>query len=191
MKRLLTIGVALGIILGLILSNSMAQQPRGQQEGPVDAIAAALEKGDQKSAQQQANQLALARKEIYDFMMLLKPRREGKVSGFGIGPKPGAMNPDGIELKIRALSKGPLGQQQLKNEAAALVQAAYRVAAVGEIARFLPPKKDQELWFEYLDDMSAWNQEFIKSVRANNPAAVAKAAAGLNGICNNCHAKFR
>ncbi|MGF1580512.1 MAG: hypothetical protein ACFCD0_14210 [Gemmataceae bacterium] len=126
-------------------------------------------------------------------MTLFSPRRRG---GFGVGQK-GEIEIDGIERKIRALTRGPLMAGQLKKESAALIQMGYRTSAIAKISHAMPMKQDKNKreatakWLKYAKSMDKASMNFVKAVKAKAPKMVQKAATAIDNSCNQCHKDFR
>src|SRR5207248_8523300 len=107
----------------------------------VQKIADAIEKKDSAQAKTLAEELAKG--DLEEVMHLMSKRDPGgKAKVFGVGKKPNTVTPDGIEAKIQNLGKTPKAQTVIDKEAADLVEMAYRVAAIAEVAHAKPPEKD-------------------------------------------------
>jgi hypothetical protein len=160
----------------------------------VQAIADDLEKGDRAAAKKRATGLAARLEDDHqpDVWTPLRPRRYG---GIGVGDRPKAIQPDGIELKLLTLEHHALTPTQLKREAAALERMAFVTAAVGEVALVIRPQglklqKGKKAW---ADDSEATRRaalELAAAARSGDPRAVQKAAARLNSHCVRCHIVF-
>jgi hypothetical protein len=191
LNRYLLTGIAtlaLGAFLVVIGTSLAGEDKLGKQ---IDAIADAVGKGDAK-VKDMASKVAKDQDgEVYDIMMLMKPRKMGKKSGLGVGTPEDGIVPDGIELKIRDMSRDVISGAKLKKEGEAISQMAHRVAAIAEITKQLSPKKDKKLWDEFTESMRESADELAKAVKDNSPAEVKTAASKLNASCNNCHSKFR
>lgn len=193
MTRLSRIGLpalAMLAIAGWLIFSTVgtAEGDKGLQKS-IQGVADAIGKGDSKGAEEMAKKIAKKEEEVYGVMLLLKPRAR---KGFGVG-KEGEVFPDGIELKIRALSRDITSKQKLEKESAALVEMAHRTAAVALISGYLAPsaaakKKD---WMEFNKEMTESTGELVIAIKSGSPAEVKKAATRLNTSCNNCHSKFR
>jgi len=116
--------------------------------------------------------------------------------GAGVGDKPGAIVPDGIEAKLNVLTKKQLPEAQLKTEAADLIRLAQVVQATAEINDLIKAKKDDGV--KTMKDWVACNQfqkdgaqELIDAVKANDPAQVQNSAKTLYVSCTACHGMFR
>ncbi len=159
----------------------------------VDAIASALQKGDKATAGSLAQKLAKSQDEVYDVMLLQKPRDK---KGIGVGKTPNEIVPDGIEQLIRVLARDQQSKDKLAKHKDALVHMGYRTAAIGLFAKLMPPKKDQgektkAKWLEFADQMEKASVEFAKAAEGGSPAEVRGTAEKLNNSCNACHSVFR
>jgi len=69
--------------------------------------------------------------------------------------------------------------------------------AIGRIAHHYAPDKPKpggkgpKDWKQYTDDMLKSTQDFIKAVKADDPAKVKAAAVEINAACTRCHGDFR
>src|SRR5438445_4293275 len=135
--------------------NSGAADDKADVRQAVQKIADVIEKGDAEQVKTLAGDTA-KEYELEAVMYLMKKREaKGKAKGyFGVGKKPGGIEPDGIEAKIQNLSKAAKSQKQTDKESEALAEMSYRIAAIAEIAKLKPsdkannPKKKQE-WADY------------------------------------------
>lgn len=153
-------------------------------------IADLIEKKDDAGASKEAKAL----KDKLDEAMALFALRTKK--GLGVGPKAGAITPDGIEAKLINIAKKPMAKAQLEKEADALMKAAYASAALAEAALVNTPEKDMGMkkkkdWTEWSKEMRQASIDLAAAAKARNPDAVKTAAAKLNSSCNNCHGVFR
>src|SRR5262249_21335141 len=76
-------------------------------------------------------------------MWVFKPRMEDGEGGFGIGPKPGVYNPDGIETYIAFKSnpmRGKITAKELKDGAADFNRMADITIAMAEVSHQFTPK---------------------------------------------------
>jgi hypothetical protein len=138
-----------------------------------------------KEAKAAANDL-----ELEDVMNVLKLRSK---KGMGIGPKPNAVRPDGIEALLINWEKR-VQPQLLTQHTAALERMAYVTAAVGAIAANKPPagkKGKLSDWKKWSEDMQKYSLELADAIKAKNAADVKKIAKNLNGNCTECHGVFR
>lgn len=132
---------------------------------------------------------ALARNaELEHFHHAFKLRARG---GIGVGPKPGAIKPDGIEAKIIALRKRVLTAAQLKKEQAALVRMGEITRAVAEVTPFYAPKgKAAKLWKDAAQAMKLAAEDLSDAARAGDRRKIKKAAENLGASCVQCHATW-
>jgi hypothetical protein len=192
--RLVGIGLTAAILgVGFVAGVGGATTGKNLAAG-VQQIAADYAKGDTAAATKQAKTLAGKVDEIEDLMHLFSYR---KSKGLGVGPKPGAVTPDGIEAKIMDLAKKQtITQKQLDTEADALLQMAYVAAAIGEVAHAKPPEKDEGKkkksdWLKWSADMRDSALKMASAVKEKKPAGVLTAVKKLNSSCNACHAVFK
>jgi len=159
----------------------------------VQKLASAIQKGDQ--AEVKAITEALKSSELEEVMNLMS-KRGGKKKAFGVGKTPEAAPPDGIEAKIQNLSRTAKPQAQVEKESADLMEMAYRIAAIAEVAKAKVPEKDEGMkkradWLEWAGGMRKSAQDLANAAKDKNPGEVKAAAAKLNSACNNCHGTFR
>jgi hypothetical protein len=188
----------LGLLsLGLVFI--LAGQGTGGEEKmkmSVLKIAAAIEKGDKAGATAAAKALANSLKdfdEIEDVMAVFKLREK---HGIGVGTKPNAIVPDGIELKLLAIGRDAPGQAAVNKEAEALEKMAYVIAAVAEVAIAKPPAKDEgkkkkKDFIRWAKDMREAAPGLAVAAKSKSPAEIQKAAAKINSACTNCHSVFK
>jgi hypothetical protein len=190
----LAAGVTVLAVAGWLLVGSSGRAQQAKGPGPeVDQIAAAFAKGDEATAKKGADALAGKIDELGDVMDLMKPRKKGKV-GLGVGKTPGQIIPDGIEMKLIDLDKNALTKGQLDKEAPALVEMAYRAAAITQVALAKPAdaaKGKEKAWNDYAVNTRKSLVEFAKVVKGGDPGAVQKAANKVVAGCNGCHGDFR
>src|SRR5262245_39366625 len=146
---------------------------------------------------------AIAKKhELEDIMYVMKlrranPRGAGFVGGLGIGGKPGAITPDGIEAKITRMTKSPMEMGELTKETPDLVRMAEITAAIASTAVHQCPvpaaqgQKSPAKWKELSEQMHKSSLELIDALKKKNPANVKESANRLNGTCTECHSTFR
>lgn len=139
---------------------------------------------------------------LEDIMNLMKLRRKdpkggGFVGGVGLGTKPGAVSPDGIEAKIINLTKNPMPLATLNKQSAELIRMAEITAAIASATVHLSPvekkmgQKDPAKWKELMKDMHGASLDLIDAVKKKDAAGVKKMANKLNGTCTECHGIFR
>jgi cytochrome c556 len=135
---------------------------------------------------------------LADVMAVFKLRRtdkEAKVIGIGVGPKPGAILPDGIEAKLINLSRNVTPADM--NKVADLKRMAEISAAVASVATHLPndkakkTKDDIKKWQDSFKEMHEGSLELIKALETKNRAQAKAAAMKLHGTCTRCHGDYR
>lgn len=197
MKKLaVVLGVALAAGTGLVAVRAQSEEAK--------AAAAAIQKQADDTSKKSWDELSatgkeLARKhELLDVMNLLKLRKtDAKVSGLGVGVKPGAISPDGIEAKIISLTKRPLDAAKLSKESADIARMADITAAVASVTIHQCPiekkmgPKDPADWKKWMEEMYKGAQDLSKAARAKDAAAIKTAANRLDTSCKDCHAVFR
>lgn len=159
----------------------------------IDKIATALQKGDQEGAKKQAEALAKKLEDVVEAMDLFKPRKK---EGYGVGDKPGAINPDGIEQMLLKVGRDAPAAGFLNKESAALEQMGYRIAALGMIANAkgapkVGAKGTAKDWNGWSNDTVAGGLAIAAAAKAKGGADVKSAASKLNNACNSCHTVFR
>lgn len=198
---------ALVLGLGLVAGSGAADDnevPKELRDG-IYKIADLLEKGKTDEAKKES--AALTKKSgcdggkpgsCTDLMHGLAVRAK---KGFGVGTKPGAIKPDGIEAKIQILGddKKKLTPKLLENEAADIQRMAYISAAIGMITLDATPKKDDGK--KKASDWKKWATEMVEfgvklgDAAGKGKAAVPKdvqiAARNLDGSCTSCHEVYR
>jgi hypothetical protein len=133
---------------------------------------------------------------LLDVMTVFKKRKPGPgVGGIGVGDKPGAIVPDGIEPKLISLSKR-VGPADL-DKAADLKRMAQIAAAVASVATHLPNENaratpaDTMKWQEFARETYESSLDLIKVLDGKDAARVKSAALKLWGSCARCHADYR
>jgi len=195
--RTMVAGAAvLGLGLAFLVTGGRTQADDATNiRDAVQNAAKALASGDNAGAEKIATDLAKSVEQLEDVMNMMSKRTPSGKGGLGVG-KPGEITPDGIEAKIQNLSKKPLPAQQLDKESDALIEMAFRVEAISEVAKAKAPEKDEGAkkkkdYLEWAGDMKKAAQELSEAAKAKDPKRVKTAAASLNNACNNCHGVFR
>jgi hypothetical protein len=179
--------------LTISVNRSWAQDDDDKETAEaVRKIAKAVAQNKTDDAKKQAAELK-KKKELGDVMNMFKLRTKG---GLGIGPKAGAVTPDGIEAKVGALAKKKLTAAEAKNQAPDLEQMADDIAAISHVGDAnTPTKKDAEKdpnkWTKWMDEMRKGSQDLKKAAKAKDPNAIREAAKKTNDSCSNCHGVFR
>src|SRR6266852_3359837 len=196
-RVLVTGTAALCLAIGfLAVGSGGAADDKADLRATIQKIADAIEKKDSEQAKKLAEEVAKSH-DLEDVMNLMSKRDPaGKAKRFGVGKKPGAISPDGIEAKIQNMGKKPLPQPQIDKEAADLTEMAYRVAAIAEVAHAKPPEKDEPKkkkkdWMEWSADMKKKSLALADAAKTKKPVEIKTAVANLNSTCNECHAVFR
>jgi hypothetical protein len=194
---LVTGTAALSLAIGFMAAgNGGAADDKADLRDTIQKIADALEKKDSEQAKKLAEEVAKSH-DLEDVMNLMGKRDPaGKAKRFGVGKKPGAITPDGIEAKIQNMGKKPLSQPQIDKEAADLAEMAYRVAAIAEVAHAKPPEKDEPKkkkkdWLQWSGDMQKKALALAEAAKAKKPTDIKNAMTTLNSTCNECHGVFR
>ena len=188
----LGLGAVVAAALGLVMAAEFVRAGDPKTRDAVDKIAKALHKGEKAEATKLAGALKI--EEIDEVMAGFKLRTK---KGFGVGDKPGAIEPDGIELKLDNIEQKGINAATLKKEADALIQAAYRSAAIAEVAHKRgwteanKGKKTKEAWTKLSAEMRDASTSFADAVKGGNADKVKTAAGKLNSSCSACHAIFK
>jgi len=137
--------------------------------------------------------------DLKKIMWAFKPRMANGEGGFGVGAKPGAYTPDGMEGLI--ISHGnprrkPMMAKELMDTAKDLDRLADVTIAIADLTHAYTPKKkepdkDPKDWTKYTDDMKKGAQDLKAAVKGNSPENAKMAFTKLYSSCTNCHAKFR
>jgi hypothetical protein len=189
--------MVLGIALVLVASIGLLTVRAGEIESARDIKKLADQVGKQKwDDLSRDGQVIGSTYSLLDVMTVFKKRKPGPgVGGIGVGDKPGANLPDGIEAKIISLSKR-VSPADL-NRAADLKRIAQIAAAVASVATHLPNENaratlaDTMKWQKYAREMHENSLDLIKVLDGKDPAKVKSAALKLWGSCARCHADYR
>lgn len=187
--RLLCVTAVVAALAAWSLSgSSRAADDKADVGKDIDKIAELFAKGDKDAAKKEAEAVAKKTEEIGEVMHQMGLRKK---QALGVGPKPGAITPDGIEAKLTALGKRPLAANAMGKEAEALEQMGYRIAAIGQVAQAKLPGKDNNQWKGWAEDMTKSGLELAAAAKAKKAADLKAAATKVEGSCNACHEKFR
>ena len=171
-----------------------AAQDETHPRDDVVKMADMIARKDLAGAKKHANTLPadLDPEEVMSVFSLRTGKGKG---GLGIGPKPGAITPDGIEKKLQDLAQGkPLTKAAMVRQAKALERAGYIAAAVALAVQDRPPvrgKKDRKDWQTWAGEMHQAAREFATAATTNDPKQVTRAAVKLNDSCIRCHKVFK
>jgi cytochrome c556 len=160
---------------------------------PLKKLIEAVEKGDGvDKAAKDLDKAATA--ELKPIMWAAYKTREK--GGLGVGPKAGAITPDGVEAKMISMSKKPMTATQLDKESADLIRLATVSKGIADIAALHTPTKDDGK--KKVDDWKKYNKlqkdaaaELEKAIKAKDPDKVLDSVKNLYSSCTNCHAIFR
>lgn len=198
MRAWMTGGVLLSLAALILVSGTgLAGDDEKAQQAQILKIAAAL-KTNKEDGQKMA--AAMAKTQKYDSLASLEPIMHGfkvrKKGGFGVGKTPGAVTPDGIELKINELQRDGVTATALAKQAEAIEELAYVSAAIAEVAKHLETKefkgKMSKKDFVALAERMADGAYKLAGAANKKGAAEIKSAAKLvNEACNACHSQFR
>jgi hypothetical protein len=186
-----------GLAVAALGAFLVAQGSRGGENKEVatalDKIAEAHRKGGKDAAKQQGEALAKKTEELLEVMDMFAPRKRG---GFGVGEKPNAIIPDGIEQMLIKIGRDAPAAGTLNKDSAAYEQMAYRTAAIAEVALAKAPAKDmgkklKKDWISWSNDMRDAALELAAASKSKSGAAVKAAASKLNNSCNSCHSIYR
>jgi hypothetical protein len=186
------LGAVVAAAMGLVMAAELARAGDPKTLADVDKVAKALQKGEKDAAAKLAKAVKI--EDIDEAMSGFKLRTK---KGYGVGDKAGAIEPDGIELKLNSIEEKGIAAALLKKESDALIQAAYRSAAIAEVAHkhgwggAVAGKKTKAAWERLSGEMREASVAFAESVKGGNADKVKAAAGKLNSSCSACHAIFK
>ena len=183
---------AAGLILGLAVLGGRAADGK-DLKAAIQKVAAAYDKNDEAGAKKLAAEVAKDTKDFEDVMHLLALRTK---KGLGVGPKPGAITPDGIEKMVEELSGKEIAKGKLEADSAGLAQMGNEIAAIAEVSLAKKPAKDEGKkkvadWVKWSNDMRGAGLALAAAAKKKDPAALKKAADKANTSCSKCHDVFR
>ena len=161
----------------------------------IQRLADRVAKQNDTALKEEGEALAKKYKNLGPFMSLFKARTVK--GGLGVGKKAGAIQPDGIEAKIKALAKTAPSTAELEAQSDALLRMTEVTIAVAEVAKHKceVDKKvgymDPANWNRWSEGMQQSSRELAEAVTVKDGAHVKVAAAKLYSNCNNCHRVFR
>jgi hypothetical protein len=188
----LGLGAVVAAALGLVMAAEYVRAGDPKTRDAVDKIAKAIQKGEKAEAAKLAGALKID--EIDEVMAGFKLRTK---KGFGVGAKAGAIEPDGIELKLDSIEQKGINAATLKKEADALIEAGYRSTAILEVAHKRgwqeadKGKKTKKAWARLSEESRDASAGFVEAVKGGNADKVKAAATKLNSSCAACHAIFK
>ncbi len=136
-----------------------------------------------------------AEEDVFLVMELFAKRKASGKGGLGIGAKPGAITPDGIEAKLINMGRR-VTTSDMKN-AKELKEMADITAAGGATTYHLAPSKVKKnaaklaKWQKAAKDMYEQGIALSKARKAEDKVAAKAAAKKLNLACVSCHNDFR
>jgi len=168
-----------------------AERAKAQQlqRETVDKLADAVGKGDKDAVKKQAETIAKG-SDLDEVMGTLGTKKEG---GFGFPGKTVNPQPDGIELKLKALNDKAATAKEVQADAGDFARMAMQIAAVAEVARLHPPKKAEKdpSWPKWLDDMRGGADDVAKAAKDKDDKAMDKAVKRAFKACTDCHSKYK
>ena len=191
-RRWLVVGLVVGIVAVAGSGPSTAADADKELQDAILKISGALEKKDEADAKKLA--AALAKKTDSEAVMhLFSPRAKG---GLGVGPKPNAVTPDGIEKKLQDMVKKPLAQAQLDGEAAALQQMGVDMAAISEVTIALVPEKGdaakkKKEWIAMASELRDAGLQLAAAAKDKKADPLHQAVRKAHATCEKCHEAFR
>jgi hypothetical protein len=162
----------------------------------INRLADKVARKDEAALKEEARRVAQKYKYNRPLMTLFRPRA-GKGGGLGVGRKAVAVQPDGIEAKIKALARAAPAAAELEEQGDALVRMAEVTAAVAEVIRHKcevqrkTGRLDPQDWERWSGGMRQASLELAEAVRAKDAARVPAVAARLYANCTSCHRIFR
>jgi hypothetical protein len=169
------------LLLALIATVAQAQAIRNQE---LLDIAADLEAG--KDVTKKVTAFAKKHDDLADVMQAFKPTKNG---GIGVKAVPGPAN--GIEFKIYDLAKKPLPKELLEKQKKDLLLIASLTQAMSKLTPHYEPTSlaaaKRAEWRKQQEAMGQAAADLAAAVRKGDPAAVRKAATGINAACVKCH----
>jgi hypothetical protein len=159
----------------------------------------AAKDGDLKAAAAAFKQKYSANKDLKKAMWVFAKRDADGKGGFGVGPKLGAGDKDGIELLIDFKghpTRNKITAEDLKEYGADFIRVANISLALAEIThQYKPTKKEKDKdpadWVMQSDAMKKSAKDLKAAVKENNPEKVKQAFVALKSSCTNCHSIFR
>jgi hypothetical protein len=191
--RMGIIGLAVTALAAFCVAQGTGAGENKEVVSAIDKIAAAHKKGDKAAAEKEGQAVGKKLQELYEAMDLMKPRKK---DGVGVGAKPGAITPDGIEQMLLKIGRDAPSPAFMNKSSDALEEMAYRIAGIAEVALAKSPAKDKgkqlvKDWVEWSKDMRDSALELAAASKAKSGANVKTAASKLNNSCNSCHSIFR
>ena len=169
-----------------------AQKAAPDVEGLADAAA------DADALKKKADAIIKKYDDLGPIMWQMKPRDKG---GLGVGAKPGAYDPDAIELQLLQLGNPKKGitAKDLKNNNADYQRMVQVIRGIAEptpsyadkYIKAGAPGATKDNWIRMSKDMQKGSDDLLGAIKSNDLKAVKKAMDNLNKNCNDCHTAFR
>lgn len=196
MRKLILILPILALaVLTVIPASSVADEEDKELARAKDAVLKLADSVKQgKKADIDKGVAELAKMDLEPIMHQFKIRRRG---GIGFGEKPLRTSfKDGIEAKIRDLSRTALSARDLKKEKDDLIRMAQITIAIAKVTHKQAPTEkkgdmDPADWKEWSADMETFSEALIKAAEKQDASALRTAARELNNRCSGCHGTFR
>jgi hypothetical protein len=169
---------------------------RRGEAAEVQRLADLVAKKDDAALKKGAERVARKYKDLGPFMKVFRPRT-AKGGGLGVGPKAGAIQPEGIEARIKELARRAPGPEEMEQQSRDLQRLCWVTAAVAEVTRHkcevAKPvgKLDPRDWSRWSEDMQQSALDLAEAVNDRDGARVKEAAALLYSSCTSCHRIFR
>lgn len=193
-KYLLCIG--LGMVLALGAKVLDVQAADKDLVSDVNKLADSIQKKSPEAVMKDAE--ALAKKHDLDQVMhVFSKRNPNGKGGVGVGPKAGVIEPDGIEAKIKSMTKKAPPAADITKDGKDLIRMAEMVAAVTAISshqctvKSKMGDKDPKAWKEDSDKTYKGSMDLIKALQAKDGKAIVTACKAIDNACTSCHSKFR
>lgn len=183
----MTLTAAMVLGLGILAtSGSAADDDAKVARDAVMKVADMVAKGKDKDAKKAGEGV---KSELEDVMNLMLPRKGADKGGIGVGDKPGAIMPDGIEKKLQDLEKNaPKGPDEIK----ALQKTADIVIAICYATEGKVPKgKKPGPFKKYNADFEKRAIEFRDATKKGDAKAIQAAVKNLNNACVSCHNDYK
>jgi cytochrome c556 len=179
----LTAGAVLAVCVVATAVNAADDDAKAARDA-VMKIAGMVEKGKMADAKKEG---AGVKSDLEDIMNLMLPRKGADKGGIGVGDKPGAIVPDGIEKKLQDLEKNA----PKADEAKALEKSAYIILAIAAASENKIPKGKKGPWKKYSADFEKTAQGFLEATKKGDAKGIQAAAKTLNNACIACHNDFK
>lgn len=193
-RRWLVGGTLTVMVVSLTMATvNSADDNKAVRDGVLN-ISALIQKGKVEEAKAAAK--TLAKNVDMDVLMeLFKVRKKDGKGGIGLGSKPGAAKPDGIESYLQQMEKK--SPTYLAKDAAAIAEAAHVTAAIALVTEVAVPadadsgKKKKKDWLQWSQDQYSLSLKLAEAAKAKDGAAIKKLGMKLDATCTACHDVFK